>query len=141
MNGEDLKNTLSEYSMYMQSSFFFGMSEGVNEISITNPELDLAAEDLTKNITLRDVKTRMEHLPEHDVDAWLEELNNHLAERWVVPLGLKTTDGREQYLSYKQGRFFAARRSADLKQRFETLTDIPEPYRLFAVKRKGLEKC
>lgn len=55
-------------------------------------------------------------------------LNNGPQESYIVPLGLKTTDGEEQYLTYN-GSYFASRRNKYLQQTFDTLEEIPELYR------------
>ena len=55
-------------------------------------------------------------------------LNNRPQESYIVPLGLKTTDGEDQYLTYN-GSYFASRRNKFLQQTFDTLEEIPEPYR------------
>lgn len=56
--------------------------------------------------------------------------------RFIVPLpGLKTTDGEQQYLTSKDGTFFACRRNEKLRQTWKRkhLEFIPEEYRAFAV--------
>ena len=56
--------------------------------------------------------------------------------RFIIPLyGLVTTDGKQQYLTYKDCRFFASRRDETLMQTWEEehLELIPEQYRQFAV--------
>ena len=55
-------------------------------------------------------------------------LNNRPQESYIVPLGLKTTDGEEQYLTYN-GSYFTSRRNKYLQQTFDTLEEIPELYR------------
>ena len=56
--------------------------------------------------------------------------------RFIIPLpGLVTTDGKQQYLSYKDGFFFVSRRDETLRQTWkeEHLKFVPEIYRQFAV--------
>lgn len=56
--------------------------------------------------------------------------------RFIIPLPwLVTTDGKQQYLTNKDGYFFASRRDENLKQiwKEEWLKVIPEFYRQFAV--------
>lgn len=56
--------------------------------------------------------------------------------RFIVPLlGLTTTDGKQQYLTHKDCRFFASRRDEKLRQTWkeEHLKFVPEIYRQFAV--------
>ena len=56
--------------------------------------------------------------------------------RFIIPLpNLVTTDGRQQYLSYEYGNFFASRRDETLIQTWneEHLKLIPEFYRQFIV--------
>ena len=58
---------------------------------------------------------------------------------FIIPLpGLITTDGRQQYLSYKDGFYFASRRDEDLRQiwKEEHLKHVPEVYRQFAMERQ-----
>ena len=58
---------------------------------------------------------------------------------FIIPLpGLVTTDGGQQYLSYKDCKFFASRRDETLKQiwKEELLKYVPEIYRQFAVERQ-----
>lgn len=56
--------------------------------------------------------------------------------RFIVPLPcLKTTDGEQQYLSYKDKKYFASRRNRRVQQTYskEELDDIPEEYKKYAV--------
>lgn len=56
--------------------------------------------------------------------------------RFIVPLpGLVTTDGKQQYLSHKDGHFFASRRKKKLRQTWKEkdLIYVPEEYRKYAV--------
>lgn len=56
--------------------------------------------------------------------------------RFIIPLpGLVTTDGRQQYLTHKDCKFFASRRDEDLRQiwKEQHLKFVPEIYRQFAV--------
>ena len=56
--------------------------------------------------------------------------------RFIIPLpNLFTTDGRQQYLTYKDCNFFASRRDETLRQVWKEkhLKNIPEIYRQFAV--------
>lgn len=55
--------------------------------------------------------------------------------RFIIPLPrLVTTDGEQQYLTYKDGFFFASRRDEDLVQTWkeEHLEIVPEQYSQFA---------
>ncbi len=59
-----------------------------------------------------------------------------MSKRFIVPLpGLVTTDGQQQYLTNRRGKWFACRRDERLRQTWkeEHLGYIPEPYRKFAV--------
>lgn len=59
-----------------------------------------------------------------------------MTKRFIVPLpGLVTNDGAQQYLTNRDGRWFACRRQEDLRQtwKWEHLGYIPEVYRQFAV--------
>lgn len=59
-----------------------------------------------------------------------------MSKRFIVPLpGLVTNDGAQQYLTNRDGRWFACRRQEDLRQtwKWERLGYIPEVYRQFAV--------
>ena len=56
--------------------------------------------------------------------------------RFIIPLpGLATSDGKQQYLSYKDGFYFASRIDETLVQTWkeEHLKFVPEIYRQFAV--------
>ena len=56
--------------------------------------------------------------------------------RYIVPLpNLKTSGGKQQYLTHADNTFFAARRNEDLRQTWkeEHLKYIPEEYRKHAV--------
>ena len=79
-------------------------------------------------ITLQDVTDKLWELPFNNRKLWLARLNDEFQEGYIVPLGLKTTDGEEQYLTYN-GSYFASRRNKHLQQTFDTLEDIPEFYR------------
>ena len=81
-----------------------------------------------KNITLQDITHRLWELPLNNRRYWLEQLNDEFQEGYIIPLGLKTTDGEEQYLTYN-GSYFASRRNKYLQQTFATLEEIPEFYR------------
>ena len=80
------------------------------------------------SITLQDITHRLWELPLNDRKLWLARLNDEFQEGYIVPLGLKTTDGEEQYLTYN-GSYFASRRNKYLQQTFATLEEIPEFYR------------
>lgn len=59
-----------------------------------------------------------------------------MSKRFIVPLpGLVTTDGQQQYLTNRKGKWFACRRHGKLRQTWkeEHLDYIPEIYRQFAV--------
>ena len=95
--------------------------------------MDQLDEPEPKNISLQDVTHRLWGLALNDRKYWLEKLNDEFQEGYVVPLGLKTTDGKEQYLTLS-GSYFACRRNEHLQQTFSTLEEIPEFYRDLAVK-------
>ncbi|MFR7348872.1 hypothetical protein [Peptoniphilus sp.] len=62
--------------------------------------------------------------------------------RFIVPLpGLVTTDGRQQYLTHKLGKFFACGRDGKLRQTWKEkdLGYIPEEYRKYAVELREVE--
>ena len=82
-------------------------------------------------ITLQDVTDKLWELPLNNRKLWLARLNDEFQEGYIVPLGLKTTDGEEQYLTYN-GSYFASRRNKYLQQTFDTLEEIPEFYRELA---------
>lgn len=57
-------------------------------------------------------------------------------EKYIVPLpGLITTDGEQQYITERDGRWFACRRTEHLTQTWTKgqLHQIPEEYRKYAV--------
>lgn len=59
-----------------------------------------------------------------------------MEKRFIVPLpGLVTNDGAQQYLTNRDGRWFACRRDESLRQtwKWEHLGHVPEIYRQFAV--------
>ena len=82
----------------------------------------------SKDIILQDIILRLWELPLNNRKLWLARLNDEFQEGYIVPLGLKTTDGEEQYLTYN-GSYFASRRNKYLQQTFDTLEEIPEFYR------------
>ena len=90
--------------------------------------IDQLDEPEPKNITLQDVTDKLWELPLNNRTLWLARLNDEFQEGYIVPLGLKTTDGEEQYLTYN-GSYFASRRNKYLQQTFDTLEEIPEFYR------------
>ena len=90
--------------------------------------MDQLDEQETKNISLQDVTHRLWELPLNDRKYWLEYLNDEFQKGYIVPLGLKTTDGKDQYLTFA-GSYFASRRNKHLQQTFATLEEIPEFYR------------
>ena len=83
---------------------------------------------MKKDITLQDVTDKLWELPLNNRKLWLARLNDEFQEGYIVPLGLKTTDGEEQYLTYN-GTYFASRRNKYLQQTFDKLEEIPEFYR------------
>lgn len=59
--------------------------------------------------------------------------------RFIIPLpGLVTTDGKQQYLTHKENRFFACRRKKSLRQTWKEkdMRYVPERYRQYAVEVK-----
>lgn len=59
-----------------------------------------------------------------------------MSKRFIVPLpGLVTNDGQQQYLTNRDGKWFACRRRGGLRQtwKWEHLCYVPEIYRQFAV--------
>ena len=63
--------------------------------------------------------------------------------RYIVPLpGLVTTDGRQQYLTHKLGKFFACGRTGELRQTWKEkdLVFVPEEYRKYAVELSSVEQ-
>ncbi len=105
--------------------YFRGASDAYENVKDWLNQLD---EPEPKNITLQDVTDKLWELPLNNRKLWLARLNDEFQEGYVVPLGLKTTDGEEQYLTYN-GSYFASRRNKYLQQTFDTLEDIPEFYR------------
>ena len=97
----------------------------INEFIADVNQLD---EPVPKNITLQDVTDKLWELPLNNRKLWLARLNDEFQEGYIVPLGLKTTDGEEQYLTYN-GSYFASRRNKYLQQTFDKLEEIPEFYR------------
>ena len=91
-------------------------------------DLNQLDEPEPQNITLQDIAHRLWELPLNNRKYWLEQLNDEFQEGYIVPLGLKTTDGEEQYLTLN-GSYFASRRNRYLQQTFATLEEIPEFYR------------
>ena len=81
-----------------------------------------------KDIALQDITHRLWELPSNNRKLWLARLNEEFQDGYIVPLGLKTTDGEEQYLTFN-GSYFASRRNKGLQQTFATLEEIPEFYR------------
>lgn len=62
---------------------------------------------------------------------------------YKIPLpGLITTDGKQQYLSEKDGYYFASREDGNLKQRYfeEELGEVPNVYREYAVEVEEWER-
>lgn len=69
-----------------------------------------------------------------------EEIRKEKEERYCVPLPwLKTTDGAQQYLTHKEGAFFACRKKPGLRQAWkkEDLFYLPDEYKDYAVKVIG----
>lgn len=99
--------------------------DGINEIMLLINQLD---EPEQPNITLQDVTDKLWELSLNNRKLWLARLNDEFQEGYIVPLGLKTTDGEEQYLTYN-GSYFASRRNKHLQQTFDKLEEIPEFYR------------
>ena len=64
------------------------------------------------------------------------DISDREHKRYIIPLpGLVTTDGKQQYLTHKEGRFFASRRKKKLRQTWKEkdLINVPEVYRKYAV--------
>lgn len=68
--------------------------------------------------------------------AWLDGYEVEKEKLYIIPLeGLITTDGHQQYLTGKVGRYFASRRNSSLKQTFtqtELDNNVPACYREWA---------
>lgn len=94
-------------------------------------DLNQLDEPKQPKITLQDVTEKLWELPLNNRKLWLARLNDEFQEGYIVPLGLKTTDGKEQYLTYN-GSYFASRRKKYLQQTFDKLEEIPEFYRELA---------
>lgn len=124
-----LKNEVNElplrflgFSMLKQREEFTVSKDDVLEL------IDQLDEPEQPNITLQDVTDKLWELPLDSRTLWLARLNDEFQEGYIVPLGLKTTDGEEQYLTYN-GSYFASRRNKYLQQTFDKLEEIPEFYR------------
>ena len=71
-----------------------------------------------------------------EIKGLKEEVEEKREKRFMIPLpGLVTTDGEQQYLTYKDGKFFASRVAGTLMQVWKEphLDLIPKVYREFAV--------
>lgn len=70
--------------------------------------------------------------------VWLDGYEVEQEQLYEIPLkGLMTTDGKQQYLTGRFGRYFASRKHTELKQTFtqsELENNVPKEYRQFAVK-------
>lgn len=68
--------------------------------------------------------------------AWLDGYEVEKERIYQIPLkGLMTIDGKQQYLTYKDGKYFASQKYIELKQTFtqsELDNSVPKYYRLFA---------
>lgn len=108
------ENYFANYTRYMISD----IKDAINQLDKPEPQ----------NITLQDITDRLWGLSLNNRKHWLEKLNGEFQEGYIVPLDLKTTDGKEQYLTFN-GSYFASRRNRSLQQTFATLEEIPEFYR------------
>ena len=111
----------NNYKDNQRIGFVAGVNRAIEFIHSTD-------EPEPKNITLQDVTDKLWELPLNNRKLWLARLNDEFQEGYIVPLGLKTTDGEEQYLTYN-GSYFASRRNKYLQQTFDKLEEIPEFYR------------
>lgn len=127
---EKLKQEVDKIVMVTESYGGFTVEKEVDVVELFEL-IDRLDEPESKNISLQDVTQRLWELPSNNRKDWLEQLNNEFQEGYIVPLGLKTTDGEEQYLTLN-GSYFACRRNRDLQQTFATLEEIPEFYRELA---------
>lgn len=114
--------------IYGGEQFDLGYEKAVEKFNGLVSQLD---EPEQPKITLQDVTEKLWELPLNNRKLWLERLSDEFQEGYIVPLGLKTTDGEEQYLTYN-GSYFASRRNKYLQQTFDTLEEIPEFYRELA---------
>lgn len=65
---------------------------------------------------------------QNEVLALMYELDELQKQRVAIPLpGLETTDGEAQYLSRKNGKWFASRQNDNLEQQF-FIEEVPKPY-------------
>ena len=70
------------------------------------------------------------------MQAWLEFDNVAMQEIYYVPLPLLvTSDKKQQYLSYKDQKYFASRKNLSVQQYF-TVDQIPPEYYTYAKKGK-----
>ena len=122
---------IEKWESAIEAAEFYGKGKEERLISYMKDfvsDLNQLDESEPKNITLQDVTDKLWELPLNNRKLWLARLNDEFQEGYIVPLGLKTTDGEEQYLTLN-GSYFASRRNRCLQQTFATLEEIPEFYR------------
>ena len=125
------KELIEKRELAIESAKFYGKGKEEELIGYMKDfvsDLKQLNEPEQPKITLQDLTDKLWELPLNNRKLWLARLNDEFQEGYIVPLGLKTTDGEEQYLTYN-GSYFASRRNRCLQQTFATLEEIPEFYR------------
>ena len=125
------KELIEKWELAIESAEFYGKGKEEELIGYMKDfvsDLKQLNEPEQPKITLQDLTDKLWELPLNNRKLWLARLNDEFQEGYIVPLGLKTTDGEEQYLTYN-GSYFASRRNRCLQQTFATLEEIPEFYR------------
>ena len=126
-----ISELIEKWWLAIESAEFYGKGKEKELISYMKEfvsDLKQLNEPEQPKITLQDLTDKLWELPLNNRKLWLARLNDEFQEGYIVPLGLKTTDGEEQYLTYN-GSYFASRRNRCLQQTFATLEEIPEFYR------------
>ena len=126
-----------EYATYDEGSDIETLAKTINWALVDLEGLDALCIYRLKDATDFIVESLVELVKrKKEIEELKEEVEESREKRFIIPLpGLITTDGEQQYLTYKDDKFFVSRRDEDLRQIWKRshLDFVPEVYREFAV--------
>lgn len=126
-----------EYPTYDEGSDIETLAKAINRALVDLEGLDALCIYRLKDATDFIVESLVELVKrKKEIEELKEEVEESREKRFIIPLpGFMTIDGKQRYLTYKDGEFFANRREDALMQVWKEphLDLIPQVYREFAV--------
>ena len=124
--------TMGDFGVHLKVKFdgvpwFISTISDVDRFVLNTTWAGFSKIKIQARVELFDVLVELAKTPPEDRES---------EKRFIIPLpALTTTDGKQQYLTHKDCKFFASRRNSKLRQiwKEEHLKFVPEVYRQFAV--------